>query len=149
MLPWTREPGTQDNELHPHGCSPSREWPDQWMADPCTDDPWIVSTPYVQSTGFKLTGMSRLGRLRVTTTLNGHASTQTTNVSVFSLDLDVFRATCDGVKKATTLVIDGNKIPVDLGGSSDAILFARDASTTGFNHKSPWKVTKLAQRWLV
>ena len=76
----------------------------------------------------------------MTTTLDGHASTQTTNVSVFSLDPDVFRASCNDVRKATILVIDDDQIPVDLSGSNDAILFVRDASTTGFNYKSPWKV---------
>jgi len=84
--------------------------------------------------------MSRLGRLRVTTTPDGHVSVRATNVSVFSVDLDVSDAICDGIKKATMLTVDGDTIPLDLGDSNHTFLFVMDASTAGLYRKSSWKV---------
>lgn len=83
--------------------------------------------------------MSRLGRLRVTTTLDGHVSVRTTNVSVFSLDLNVW-TTRDDVNKATVLIIDGDTIPVDLDKAGGTILVIRDADTPGTLPKLRWKV---------
>ena len=86
---------------------------------------------------------SRLGRLRVTTTPDGQMSTQTTNISVFSLNPDVFRAACDAVGIATIITIDGDNTPIDFGDLNDTILFARDTSTTRSRRKSPWRVGSL------
>ncbi|KAG8217230.1 hypothetical protein J3R82DRAFT_5317 [Butyriboletus roseoflavus] len=84
-----------------------------------------------------LTTPGLLGRLRVTTTPDGRMSVQTTNVSVFSLDADVRAVTCDDIKKATILAIDGDDVPADLG---DTNLFVRDTNTTGFHRKASWKI---------
>lgn len=84
--------------------------------------------------------MPRLGRLRVTTSSDGHVSVRTTNVSVFSVDWDVSDAICDNVKQAPMLTVDGDTVSVDLGDSNDTLLFVTDAGTAGFHRKSLWKV---------
>ncbi|KAI9568965.1 hypothetical protein HD554DRAFT_2254838 [Boletus coccyginus] len=93
-----------------------------------------------------LTTPGLLGRLRVTTTLDGHVSVRTTNVSVFSVDWDVSDAICDNVKKAPMLTVDGGTVPVDLGDSNDTLLFVTDAGTAGFHRKSLWKILPCTDR---
>lgn len=67
-------------------------------------------------------------------------SVRTTNVSVFSLDSDVWAATCGDVKKVAVLAVDGDNIQVDLDNSDSTILFVRGANAIESHRQSPWKV---------
>jgi hypothetical protein len=99
--------------------------------------------------------MPRLARLQVKKPLNRDTSIRTTNISAFSLNLDIWFTICGelvGLENDTTMIltVDGENTQVDVGsmGHSDrTILFLRDAtmsgSSAGLQCKPTWKVRGL------
>ncbi|KAF9228756.1 alpha/beta-hydrolase [Gyrodon lividus] len=97
-----------------------------------------------------------LARLQVVKPPNGHTSIRTTNISAFSLDLNIWFTVCGelvGLENTTTaLTVDGEDIRVDVGGmgySDSTILFMRDVKmykpSAGLRCKPTWKPSQRLQ----